>query len=300
MQHTCLPADTTLLSKWRSFGGLTYAYLRGSDKRGSGGVARMSGECQHILVSLFIAPHHTVRYDHPERPTMTFLLFSSFACAHTFVASINTPFRRYPCNWCTFRECICLTTFSPWTCIVLRCLFFICTLFNERFLNNTDYTAWNGRLTGGWWTGKDVKWSSRHNWSYFPGICLDGLRKIAKTLTISEDSWSPSQNLTPLPQYEAGVLNTRPRRSFGLSYLFCAFWPLDLSAYTHYGTNYMSNLHNVFVMFVKLHARLKIHPQCLRTLEFHPLFLLQSFEYVHSTATFVRIVGGQFKLHTRF
>jgi hypothetical protein len=43
------------------------------------------------------------------------------------------------------------------------------------------------------------------------GICLEGLRKTTKNL--SQDSRSPGRDLNPgPPEYEAGVLTTRPRR----------------------------------------------------------------------------------------
>jgi hypothetical protein len=50
------------------------------------------------------------------------------------------------------------------------------------------------------------------NLRYSPVICLEGLRKNTKNL--SQDSRCPGRdlNLGP-PEYEAGVLTTRPRRS---------------------------------------------------------------------------------------
>jgi hypothetical protein len=46
---------------------------------------------------------------------------------------------------------------------------------------------------------------------YYLGICLEGLRKITD---ISQDSRSQGRNLnTGPPEYEAGVLTTRPQRS---------------------------------------------------------------------------------------
>jgi hypothetical protein len=54
-------------------------------------------------------------------------------------------------------------------------------------------------------------WSWR-NLRYYPGVCLENLRKTMKNL--SQDSRSPGQDLDPgPPKYEAGVLTTRPRRS---------------------------------------------------------------------------------------
>jgi hypothetical protein len=50
------------------------------------------------------------------------------------------------------------------------------------------------------------------NLGYYPGTCLQGLRKTTDNL--SQDSRFPGRdlNLEP-PEYEAGVLTTRPRRS---------------------------------------------------------------------------------------
>jgi hypothetical protein len=50
------------------------------------------------------------------------------------------------------------------------------------------------------------------NFRYYLGICLEGLRKTTKNL--SQVSRSPGRDLNPgPPEYEAGVLTTRPRRS---------------------------------------------------------------------------------------
>jgi hypothetical protein len=58
------------------------------------------------------------------------------------------------------------------------------------------------------WKGCGRKWSWP-NLKYYPGICLEGLRKATKTL--SQDSRSASRDLNPGPsEYEAGVLTTRP------------------------------------------------------------------------------------------
>jgi hypothetical protein len=43
------------------------------------------------------------------------------------------------------------------------------------------------------------------NLRYYPGICLEGLRKTTKNLT--QDNRSPGRDLNPgPPEYEAGVL----------------------------------------------------------------------------------------------
>jgi hypothetical protein len=57
--------------------------------------------------------------------------------------------------------------------------------------------------------GRKQSW---HNLRYYPGICLEGLRKAMETL--SQDSHSPGEdlNLGP-PEYEANVLTTRLKYS---------------------------------------------------------------------------------------
>jgi hypothetical protein len=64
-----------------------------------------------------------------------------------------------------------------------------------------------------WWTGKDLEECGRGLiLRYCLGICLEGLRKATKNL--SKDTLSPGRDLNPeLPEYEAGVLTTRQRRS---------------------------------------------------------------------------------------
>jgi hypothetical protein len=61
-----------------------------------------------------------------------------------------------------------------------------------------------------------IKWLRRYVYAFglilrqYPGIRLEGL----KTTTKNQGNLSPSQDLNPgLPEYEAGVLTTLPRRS---------------------------------------------------------------------------------------
>jgi hypothetical protein len=54
--------------------------------------------------------------------------------------------------------------------------------------------------------GKDVE-GSGHGLilRYYPGLCLEGLRKTTRNLR--QDSWSPSRDLNPEPpEHEVGVL----------------------------------------------------------------------------------------------
>jgi hypothetical protein len=56
------------------------------------------------------------------------------------------------------------------------------------------------------------------NLKYYPGLCLEGLRKTSKN--IGQDSRSPGQDLNSgPPEYETGVLATRPRSSVTISTL---------------------------------------------------------------------------------
>jgi hypothetical protein len=56
--------------------------------------------------------------------------------------------------------------------------------------------------------GRNMSW---YNSRYYPGICLEGLRKGTKSL--SQDSRSPGRDFKPgFPKYKAGMLTTRPRR----------------------------------------------------------------------------------------
>jgi hypothetical protein len=60
--------------------------------------------------------------------------------------------------------------------------------------------------------GKKQFWS---NFKYYPGIRLEGLRKITKNL--SQDSLSPGRDSNPRrSEYVAGLLTVRPRCSIRL------------------------------------------------------------------------------------
>jgi hypothetical protein len=62
--------------------------------------------------------------------------------------------------------------------------------------------------------GKKRSWP---NLRLYPRICLEGLRKTTKNL--SQDSRYPGRDLKPgPPEYEAGALTTRPRRSVNMKY----------------------------------------------------------------------------------
>jgi hypothetical protein len=73
------------------------------------------------------------------------------------------------------------------------------------------------------------------NLNYYPGSCLEGLRKSTKTLSLDSRSPGRDLNLGP-PEYEAAVLTTRPRRSvigiaIGFSATFWVFYIFLLGAY---------------------------------------------------------------------
>jgi hypothetical protein len=55
---------------------------------------------------------------------------------------------------------------------------------------------------------------------YYLGICMKGLRETTKNL--SQDSRSPGRDLNPKPpEYESGMLTTRPLRCFIWTILYC-------------------------------------------------------------------------------
>jgi hypothetical protein len=66
-------------------------------------------------------------------------------------------------------------------------------------------------MLGEWWIVKDVEGSGRGLiLMHYPGICLEG--QSTTTTILNEDNQS-RQDLNPeLPEYDAGVLATRPRR----------------------------------------------------------------------------------------
>jgi hypothetical protein len=52
----------------------------------------------------------------------------------------------------------------------------------------------------------------RVNIRYYPGICLEGLRRTTKPLI--QDSRYPGRDMNPgPPEYEAALFTTRPNRS---------------------------------------------------------------------------------------
>jgi hypothetical protein len=76
----------------------------------------------------------------------------------------------------------------------------------------TDCVESNGRVTSEWWTEKYLEWSGRGPiLRYFRSIRLEGLEKTTKTLSgepVSGPRFEPGTS-----EYEAGISNTRPRRS---------------------------------------------------------------------------------------
>jgi hypothetical protein len=106
-------------------------------------------------------------------------------------------------------------TFSRQCCNNIRSFekytpFVVClmTLFS-----NLDYIAPNEGMISEWWIGKDLEGSDRVLiLMYYPGIFLEGLRKVTKTL--SQNSPSALQDMNPRPlKFEAGLLTSRLRRS---------------------------------------------------------------------------------------
>jgi hypothetical protein len=96
------------------------------------------------------------------------------------------------------------------------------SLFNDAFsMAQTTYTASDEGMISEWWIGKDVE-GTGHGLilTYYPGICLEGLRKPTKNR--SQDSWSPGWDLNPEPSKYKGVLTTRPWHSVSQDY--CTLW----------------------------------------------------------------------------
>jgi hypothetical protein len=93
--------------------------------------------------------------------------------------------------------------------LVGRLVVYLTTLFSVTRLHSVD-----DRVSDWWWIGKDLVGTGRDLiLRYYPGIHLEGLKKSKKNL--NQDSRSPGgreENPGP-PEYEVGVLTTRPRRS---------------------------------------------------------------------------------------
>jgi hypothetical protein len=102
--------------------------------------------------------------------------------------------------------------------LVLR-FYFICGLFNDTVSSNSDYTASkSGMITN--WKGNGNK-QSRPNlwWAYYLDIFLEELRKTTKSL--SQDRRSSGRDLNPKsPEYEVGMLISKPRHSMCYGYFF--------------------------------------------------------------------------------
>jgi hypothetical protein len=79
--------------------------------------------------------------------------------------------------------------------------------------SDSDYIGPNEGVIAESRNGKDVVGSGRGLIiRYYPGVCLEGLKKTTKSL--SQDSRSLGRDLKPgPPEYEAQMLNTRPRSS---------------------------------------------------------------------------------------
>jgi hypothetical protein len=93
-----------------------------------------------------------------------------------------------------------------------RTFFFICRLFNDACQQLRLYSVeWNDDRWMMNWKGCGMKWPWS-NLKYYPGICLEGLRKTAKNLSL--DSLSLGRDMRPgPPEYDAGVLHTQLWRS---------------------------------------------------------------------------------------
>jgi hypothetical protein len=91
--------------------------------------------------------------------------------------------------------------------------------FNDA-VSSSDYIAASDKMINEQmnWKGDGRKrlWT---NLSYYPCINLEGLRKTIKSL--NQENRFPSRDLSPgPPEYEAGVLTTRPLHSITLLTIF--------------------------------------------------------------------------------
>jgi hypothetical protein len=98
---------------------------------------------------------------------------------------------------------------------IYDCLFVV---YLTMHFHHWDYIASSKMVISEWWIEKDLEGSGRGLiLRYCPWIRLEGLKKTTKPLR--QDSRIPNRdlNLGP-PEYEAGVLLIRPRRSVLLLY----------------------------------------------------------------------------------
>jgi hypothetical protein len=76
-------------------------------------------------------------------------------------------------------------------------------------VSSSDYTASNGMMVNNLERISKWPWPTSR---YYPSICLEGLEKISKDLSL--DSRPPDLDLNlGFPECHSGVLTTRPRRS---------------------------------------------------------------------------------------
>jgi hypothetical protein len=79
---------------------------------------------------------------------------------------------------------------------ILNLLFVVCSLFNDAS-SKTQTIRSNEPIILEWWIGNDVGGGRGLMKVYYPGICLEGLRKTAENL--SQNSRSPGRDLNPGP-----------------------------------------------------------------------------------------------------
>jgi hypothetical protein len=99
---------------------------------------------------------------------------------------------------------------SDWNIYVLIYLFvaYLVALFQWLRLFNVEWS--DGKWTVNWkGLGRKRSWT---NLRYYPGISLEGLRKTTNKPPLGSRSSGRDLNTGP-PEYDAGMLTTRPRRS---------------------------------------------------------------------------------------
>jgi hypothetical protein len=98
-----------------------------------------------------------------------------------------------------------------WNLVPRRKVWFVCSLFNSAFFNNSDFAATMEKTVSGWTNGKDVKGSGRR--LILGTIPTSAGENEKKHEILSQDSRTQGQDLNPwTPEYRVWMLTTRRRR----------------------------------------------------------------------------------------
>jgi hypothetical protein len=98
-----------------------------------------------------------------------------------------------------------------WNLVPRREVWFVYSLFNNAFFNNSDFAATMEKTVSGWTIGKDVEGSGRRlSLGTTPTSAGENKKKHE---IFSQDSRTQGQDLNPgTPEYRVWMLTTRPRR----------------------------------------------------------------------------------------